>query len=474
MKKEYGIFIDGAWRKTGQSADVVYPFTGKPVAKVSLASPKDVEEATKAAVRAFEETRRLPSHKRSAVCHSVSHQISERRAELAKTMVLETGKPLKQCLAEVDRASSTFAIAAEEANRVGGEYMPLDVTAAAEGHVGIWKRVPVGPVAGITPFNFPLNLVAHKVAPAIASGCTIVLKPASKTPISALLLAEMCHKAGALPGQVNVLPMPPQAAKPLVEDERFKLVTFTGSASVGWDIKNRAGKKRVVLELGGNAGTIVHSDADLDLAVKKIVGAAFYYSGQNCIRVQRVYVQKEAYNAFREKFLAAVKALKFGDPMRSDTDIGTMVDEENANRINEWVAEAAGMGASILLGGKRKGAAYPPTVLENVSKKSRAHKEESFGPVVNLYKYEKFEDAVREVNDTRYGLQAGVFTRDIRNALLAFKELQVGGVEINETSTFRVDNMPYGGVKDSGFGREGVRFGVMDMTEIRLLVINDV
>jgi glyceraldehyde-3-phosphate dehydrogenase (NADP+) len=470
--KSWKLFLDGRWQETGDWLEVIFPYTGKGAARVALAGPRHVEQAIRAAQEAFKATRKQPSYARSDICRKVSEGIRARAKEFGEWMCLETGKPLKDCLGEVDRAVNTWAIAAEEANRIGGEVLPLDIAPRARGRQGFVRRFPIGPIAGITPFNFPLNLVSHKVAPALASGNPIILKPASKTPVSALLLAEAVEAAGAHPGSFQVLPCSSKHAGPLVEDERLKMVTFTGGIQVGWDMKRRAGKKKVVLELGGNAPAIVHEDADLGLAVEKIRAGAFYYAGQNCIRAQRLIVHEKVYGKFKELLIKAVKGLKVGDPRKPETEFGPMVDLENAERIESWVRDAVAKGAKVLAGGKRKAALYEPTVLEHVPKACDVSCTEAFGPVVTLEPYRTFEDALRIANDTRYGLQAGVFTRDLYRALKAFEELEYGGINLNDTSVFRVDNMPFGGVKDSGFGREGLKYAIEDMTELRILVVN--
>ncbi len=472
MKKEHRFYVGGEWRTSREKLSIAFPYTGKEFAYAYLASRNDVEDAIRAAQCSFLQTRELPSHARAAVCKHVAHRIQEKREELAKIITLETGKALVHSFSEVDRAASTFTLAAEEASRVGGEVLPLDISKVAEKKIGITKRFPVGPISAITPFNFPLNLVAHKLAPAIASGNPIVLKPASKTPLSALKLAGFIAETEWPKGALSVLPCTPHVAKPLVEDERFKLVTFTGSASVGWDIKNRAGKKKVVLELGGNAAVIVAEDADVDLAAKKCRIGAFYYCGQSCIAVQRMYAQEKVFSLFVKKYISEVRTLKVGNPLHPKTELGVIVDEENKRRVKEWLQEALFAGAKILCGGKEVNGQLQPTLLTNVPTRCFVACREMFGPVKIIEKYKTFDDALRMVNDSVYGLQAGVFTNRMDYILKAFKELEVGGVMVNEVPTFRVDHMPYGGVKDSGFGREGLRYSIRDMTEEKLLVLN--
>jgi glyceraldehyde-3-phosphate dehydrogenase (NADP+) len=471
-QKVWKLFLSGLWTSTKDTLDVIYPHTGKAIAKVSLASPQQIEAALHAAVIAFQETRKQPSYARSELCRKVSEGLRARADEFARWMCLETGKPLKDCLGEVDRAVSTWAIAAEEANRIGGEVLPLDIAPRAKGRQGFVRRYPIGPITAITPFNFPLNLVSHKVAPALASGNPVILKPASKTPLSSLLLAEVVEAAGAIPGSFQVLPASSRIVGPLIEDDRVKMVTFTGGIQVGWDIKRRAYKKRVTLELGGNAPAIVHADADIDFAVQKIVAGAFYYAGQNCVRAQRLIVHEKAYDAFRAKLLQAVNALKMGDPLKPDTEFGPMVDLANAERIERWVAAALKDGARLACGGKRRGTLFEPTVLERVPKHTDIYCDEAFGPVVTLESFKTFDEALCIANDSRYGINAGVFTRDLYRALQAFDALEYGAVNLNDASVFRADNMPFGGVKDSGCGREGVKYAIEEMTEPKILIIN--
>ncbi|MBX6723443.1 MAG: aldehyde dehydrogenase family protein, partial [Dactylosporangium sp.] len=382
----------------------------------------------------------------------------------------------KDARGETMRAVSTFRRAAEEARRFGGELLPLDVTPAAEGRVGITRRYPIGVIAGISPFNFPLNLACHKVAPAIAVGCPIVLKPASKVPLSALLLAEVVEGTAWPKGAFSVVPANRTVGDLLVTDPRFAMLSFTGSPAVGWDMKERCGpKKKVVLELGGNAGMLVDRGADIDLAARRGVVGAFSYAGQVCISVQRIFVHDSEADAFEAKFLERVRALRIGDPMDEANDLGPMIDEKAARRTQEWVDEAVAAGARVLAGGRvdaKNPKLFPPTVLTNVRKGLRIECEEAFAPVVILERVKSFEEGLARLNDSHFGLQAGVFTNDLGHAWQAFDALDVGGVIINDVPTFRVDNMPYGGVKDSGFGREGLRYAMEDMTELRVMVVN--
>jgi glyceraldehyde-3-phosphate dehydrogenase (NADP+) len=399
--------------------------------------------------------------------------LGQARQELAETIVSEAGKPITYAEGEVDRCILTFSIAEEEAKRIGGEVIPLDITAAAAGRTGITRRFPIGPIAAITPFNFPLNLVAHKVAPALAAGNTVVVRPASQTPFSSLILGRICMEAGVPKGAINVVPSPVAVAQKLLTDERIKKISFTGSDEVGWGLKDKCGKKKITLELGGNAAVIVHSDCDLDFAAERIAVGSFAYAGQICISIQRIYVEEAIFAVFKKRFLRAIKEkIGVGDPRKRTTVVGPMIDAASADRVMEWIQEAKDGGAKVPCGGKRKRNVIQPTVLTNVDPRMKISCREAFGPVVTLDAYRDFEEALNRVNDSVYGLQAGVFTRDIRRIHSAFCELDVGGVIINDYPTFRVDNMPYGGVKNSGMGREGVKYAIEEMTELKLLVLN--
>lgn len=392
--------------------------------------------------------------------------------ELSRTLCLESGKPIKHARGEVTRAVSTLTIASEEAGRIGGETVPLDITPAAGDRLGIVRRFPLGPISGISPFNFPLNLVCHKVAPALAAGNTITLKPASATPLSALLLGDILLQAGMIPGAYNVLPCSASVAEPLVTDPRLKMITFTGSAEVGWGLKTRAGKKRVCLELGGNAAVVVEPDADMDFAVQRSVLGGYAYAGQICISVQRIFVQRDVYQTFRDRFVEGVNNLILGDPLLEETDVGPMIDEPSAVQTEAWVEEACAAGAKILTGGERNGTFFQPTVLEGAPRDAKVACEEVFAPVVVLDAYDRFEEALERVNDSVFGLQAGIFCKDVEKVFRAFNDIEAGGVIVNDIPTYRVDHMPYGGVKDSGFGREGVKYALEEMTEIKLMVVN--
>ena len=472
MNKTYDILIGNELTKGTSVIPVVNPFTGEPFAEVCLADSVEIDKAINLAEEAFKKTRVLPSYQRSRICAEVASGIQDRSDEFSKIIAQESGKPLIYARAEVTRSVSTFEIASQEALRLDGEMLTLDITESAHGKAGLTRRFPIGPIAGISPFNFPLNLVAHKVAPALACGNPIIIKPASSTPLTALLLGEIVQNTQAIEGSLSVLPCTSKNATPLVEDPRLKMVTFTGSPNVGWDIKKRAGRKKVVLELGGNAGVIVEPDAEIDLAAKKIAFGAFVYSGQVCISVQRVFVHASKYDDFLESLISETQAFRPGDPLDEKVTMGPMIDLENAERIESWVSEAVAEGAKIQTGGKRDKSYYPPTILTNVNPNLPVACSEAFGPILIVNSYKNFNDAIKAVNNTDFGLQAGVFTNNMNKALGAFNQLDVGGVVINDIPTFRVDNMPYGGVKDSGFGREGIKYSLREMTEIKLLVYN--
>ncbi|MGB9244983.1 MAG: aldehyde dehydrogenase family protein [Candidatus Acidiferrales bacterium] len=470
--KSWGLFIDGKWLNEGEPAEIHSPYDHSVVGEVHLGSAGHAETAVVAAQRAFETTKKSPGYERKRILNAISEGIRARREEFSQLMCLEAGKPIKTARAEVDRAVFTFAVAAEEATRIGGEWLPLDWQSSTAGRAGIVRRFPLGPIFAITPFNFPLNLVAHKVAPAIAAGCTIILKPAPQTPLCSLLLTEVVAGSGLTAGAFNVLPLTNDVAEKLVADDRLKMLTFTGSGKVGWALKQKAGKKKVTLELGGNAGVIVHSDADVAYAAERCVAGGFGYSGQTCISVQRIYVQRTVYDAFISTLVTGVNKLQKGDPAEDSTDVGPLINEGAARRIEEWIKEAAAGGARIVTGGKREGSMVEPTVLTHTRPNMKVSCEEVFGPVVLVEPYDNFSDAIRQVNDSPNGLQAGVFTRDVKLLFSAFDELEVGGVISGDTSSFRIDHMPYGGVKDSGLGREGLRYAIEEMTEPRLLVLN--
>jgi acyl-CoA reductase-like NAD-dependent aldehyde dehydrogenase len=466
------IFLAGEWVDSPEPLFVGNPADpSTPAGATYLATPEQYERAVQAAVAAFEVTRKLPAYERGAILRNLSAGIKARREELATLLSREAGKPIRDAYVEVDRAAIVARLGAEEAERMVGEVIPLDIVPASKDRVGLTRRFPVGPIAGISPFNFPLNLAMHKIAPAIASGNPIVLKPPSKDPLVMLTVAEIIEEAGAPKGSVSVLPMSRELGDRMVSDERFKLLTFTGSPSVGWAMKAKAGKKKVVLELGGNAGVIVDRSANLDWAVKRILVGAFAYSGQVCISVQRIFVHDAVYDAFMSKFLDGARALKVGDPLDPTTDVGPMVDDKAAERTQAWVDEAVAMGGRVLLGGRADGTFFPPTVLTDTPVTARVCANEAFAPLVVVFRFGELDEAVRRVNDSSFGLQTGVFTNDLAGAWRAFHELEVGGVIVNDIPTYRVDHMPYGGVKDSGLGREGLRWAIEDMTEVRIMVL---
>lgn len=471
MKKEYPYYLANRAEAPNHDLEVIDKFSGEVAARTALADESVVDRAITAAAGAAEPMRKLPAFQRQKVLNHCVARFTERSEELAESLCVEAGKPIKDSRGEVGRLIDTFRIAAEESVRINGEVMTLDISARAEGYSGMWKRVPIGACSFISPFNFPLNLAAHKVAPAIAAGCPFVLKPASLTPIGALVIGETLAETELPEGAFSILPCSRTAADILVTDERIKLLSFTGSPAVGWDMKNRAGKKKVTLELGGNAACVVDADSDLDDAVARIVFGAFYQSGQSCIGVQRIIVHENIYEDFKNRLVEATKKLRMGDPKNEDTFIGPMISEKEAIRLEKWISEAVSAGGRLLCGGKRDGAMLEATLLENVGREQSLYKKEAFGPVAILTKFKSFDDAIAEVNDSAYGLQTGVFTRDIYKAHKAWNELEAGGVVIGDIPSWRVDHMPYGGVKDSGLGREGIKFAIEDMTEIRMMVL---
>ena len=468
----HGFFMDGRWHEDGDIVEIRAPYDGSLVGRVTQGRREHADAAIAAAVKAFGTTRRLPAFERQRVLRRIAASISERKEEFAHTLAQEAGKPIKAARTEVERSIFTFTVASEETTRIYGEFLPLDWQEFTAGRWGIVRRFPLGPIAGITPFNFPLNLVAHKVAPAIAAGCPMVLKPAPQTPLSALLLAECVQQAGWPDGGLNVLPLSNEDAGVLVSDDRIKLISFTGSVPVGWDIKRRAGKKKVVLELGGNAAVIIHSDADLAYAAQRTVTGGFGYAGQTCISVQRILVEHSVYGKFTDLFVDAVKQLKAGDPLDESTDVGPVIRESDAVRTITWIDEAVRNGARLLCGGHRKNLVVEPTVLTGTKPDMKVNCQEIFGPVVTIEPYHDFDQAVRQVNNTVYGMQAGIFTRDANLLFRAYEELEMGAVIAGDVPSFRIDHMPYGGVKDSGLGREGLRYAIEEMTEPKLLVMN--
>jgi len=470
--KPHPIYLAGRWVDSPDRLEIANPADpATPAGATYNATEAQYEEAVTAAVAAFAEMRVLPAYERGRALREISAGIKARREELGRLLSLEAGKPIRDALVEVDRATLTFRLGAEEAERMYGETIPLDLMASSKGRMGITRRFPIGPVAAISPFNFPLNLAAHKLAPAIAAGCSIVLKPPSKDPLTMLTVAEILDGVGLPAGAVSILPMTRELGDRMVADDRFKLLTFTGSPSVGWRMKERAGKKKVVLELGGNAGVIVDRTADLDWAVKRTITGAFAYSGQVCISVQRMFLHEDIRDAFMERFLKGVAALKVGDPIDPTTDVGPMVDGHAAARTQRWVDEAVQLGGVVRAGGRADGSFFAPTVLENVPVEAQVCSNEAFAPLVVVFPFSDFGDAIRQVNDSFFGLQTGVFTNDLGHAWQAFNELEVGGVIVNDIPTYRIDHMPYGGVKDSGQGREGLRWAIEDMTELRIMVL---
>jgi acyl-CoA reductase-like NAD-dependent aldehyde dehydrogenase len=466
------LLIGGEWRTTAKSSALRSPFSGEELAHFSVASDAEVEESIAAAVAAAVELREVPRYQLAESLRRIADRIRERAEEFARTITLEAGKPIKTSRAEVERAVATFVHASEEARRFGGETVPLDGQATGAGRVGWTERVPRGVVFGITPFNFPLNLVAHKVAPALASRNAIIVKPSPRTPLTSLLLGEVFLDSGLHRSALQVVPMEVETIDLVLRDERVAMISFTGSAEVGWRLRERAARKAVTLELGGNAPVIVDETADVPFAVERTALAAFAYAGQVCISAQRVLVHESVARSFTDAFVARAESLRTGDPLEEATELSNMIDEAAAERAEAWVNEAVGAGARLLTGGGRRGSLLEATVLTDVHSEMRVCSEEVFAPVATIQTFADFEAALDEANDTRYGLQAGVFTRDMSRALRAFRRLEVGGVMINDAPAFRVDNMPYGGVKQSGAGREGVRYAMEEMTEPRLIVID--
>ncbi|HEY7282176.1 MAG TPA: aldehyde dehydrogenase family protein [Actinomycetota bacterium] len=466
-------YVAGEWRTGEGTLDVRSPFDDSVVATLGVPTDADVEDAVAAAVETFKESKHLPTHARSEALMHVSRRIAERLDEFAEAIAREGGKPMKWSKVEATRAISTFRWAAEETRHWNGEFLSLDTEASLGSRAGIVRRFPLGPVIGITPFNFPVNLVAHKIAPALAVGAPIVIKPAGQTPLGSLLLAELVAETDLPPGMLSVLTIPGDRAQALVEDRRFAKFSFTGSG-IGWKLKGLDPHKHTTLELGGNAGVIVHGDADLDHAAARLAFGGFYQAGQSCISVQRVFVQSEIHDEFIPKLVKQVDQLQTGDPLDPATDVGPVIDHGALERIDAWVKEAVDGGAELLTGGRREGPLYWPTVLTATKPEMKVRCEEVFGPVITVERYETFEEALRLVNDSPYGLQAGVFTSSIDRAMLAHRELDVGGVIVNDVSAFRADQMPYGGWKESGYGREGLKYAMESMTEPRIMVLSNV
>jgi acyl-CoA reductase-like NAD-dependent aldehyde dehydrogenase len=471
LRESYPLYLANEAQTPNLDLEVTDKYTGKVATRVALANAAIIDAGIAATVEAAEPMARMPAYARQAVLAHCVSRFQERFDELAYALCIEAGKPIRDARGEVTRLIDTFRIAAEESVRMTGEVQPLDISPRAKGYQGMWKRVPIGPCSFISPFNFPLNLAAHKIAPALAVGCPFVMKPASRTPLGAIIIGEILAETDLPKGAFSILPAQRDGADLFTTDERLKLLSFTGSPGVGWDLKAKAGKKKVVLELGGNAAVVVDADTDLEDAVERIIFGAFYQSGQSCIGVQRIIIHASIYDELKARLVAKTKTLIAGDPGEETTFVGPLIDEKEARRLDSWIQAAVADGATLLCGGKRDGAMLEATLLEGVGRKAALYAEEAFGPVAILSKFTDFKEALNEVNDSKFGLQAGIFTRDLYKMLEAWDHLDVGGVVIGDVPSYRVDNMPYGGVKDSGLGREGVRFAMEDMTEIRNLVI---
>jgi len=470
MMESYKLYAGGQLHDTESYISVTDPAKGRVFARVCQADPSLVEQVIQDGMNAESAMKEMPVYHRAALLNQIADRIDTHQDELSILVCKESGKPIRYAQGEIQRTIQTYRIAAEECKRIPGEYLSLDWTRAGTGKEAWVKRFPVGLVAGISPFNFPLNLTAHKIAPALAAGNPIILKPSSKTPVSMLRLAELIVDLDIPRGGISIVPMSRRLGDLLVEDTRVKLLSFTGSPSVGWNMKKRAGKKKVILELGGNAGVYVGASADMNQAVNRCLGGAFAYSGQVCIHLQRIYVEQSVHKAFLNQFTSQVSQLQYGPSHEYETDISTMIDEDNAIRVESWVNEAVAEGAQILCGGTRQGGYYPPTVLTNTQLDMKVCSLEVFGPVVSVEAVPDLDEAVQRINYGRYGLQAGVFTNQLDEMDQAFDQLEVGGVVINDVPTFRVDHMPYGGVKDSGFGREGLKYAIEEMTEPKVLI----
>ena len=471
MQSSFPYYLANEPHSPNTDLDVIDKFTGEVATRVAMADAQTIDAAIAASVQAAEPMQEMKPYQRQEILNHCVKRFTERFDELAMSLCVEAGKPIKDSRGEVSRLIDTFKIAAEESVRISGEVMNLEISPRAAGYSGMWKRVPIGPCSFISPFNFPLNLAAHKVAPALAVGCPFVLKPASRTPIGALIIGEVLAETDLPKGAFSILPCHRDGADLFTTDDRLKLLSFTGSPGVGWNLKAKAGKKKVVLELGGNAACVVDADADLKDVVDRLVIGAFYQSGQSCIGVQRIIVHESIYDTLRDQLVEASKKLIAGDPKNEDTFVGPMISEREAERLDSWIQSAVEAGATVLCGGNRDGAMLEATLLENVPKDQKVCTEEAFGPVAVLDRFSDFDDALAQVNESEFGLQAGLFVKDIYKIQKAWDKLDVGGVVIGDVPSWRVDNMPYGGVKDSGLGREGVRFAMEDMSEIRNLVI---
>lgn len=471
MDLETRLLLSNKWIETDEKLSVINPYDNKEIVKVSLAKDEHIETAIQSSLKAFEVMKTLSRYEKAKILKNVALHIEKKQNEFAELITLESGKPISAAQGEVQRAITTFLLAGEEAIRMSGETLPLDISANVHKNMGITRHFPIGPILAITPFNYPLNLVAHKVAPALAVGNPVILKPSEFTPLTAAKLGEVLIESGMPQGAVNIMVCTVSLAAKMVEDERLKMVSFTGSPKVGWHIKEHCKKKKVALELGGNAAVIIEKDCDIPLALERCVIGGYAYSGQVCISVQRIYIHEDIYDTFEEKFIEKVRAIKTGDPFKQETFVGPVIHEEALKRLDADVKAAQVNGGELLTGGSITGQIYTPTILRNVPKTCNVFKAEIFGPVTALYKYREFEQAIDEVNDSSFGLQAGIFSHNINKIFYAFEKLDVGGVMANEVPTFRVDNFPYGGVKDSGFGREGVKYTMKEMTEIKILVI---
>ena len=473
LLQAYPYFLANKAVYANKDLGVTNKYTGELATKVALADATVIDQAIAAAHNSQKAMTAMRPYERQNILNHCVTRFKERFEELAYALCIEAGKPIKDARGEVTRLIDTFRIAAEESVRIQGEVMNLEITERAKGYTGMYKHVPIGPCSFISPFNFPLNLAAHKVAPAIAAGCSFVLKPASRTPLGAIIMGEVLAETNLPSGAFSILPCSRDGADLFTTDERFKLLSFTGSPDVGWNLKAKAGKKPVILELGGNAACIVDKDTDLNDAIERIVFGAYYQSGQSCISVQRIFIHQDIYTEFKQRYVAKVANLIHGDPLNETTFIGPMIAESEAQRLESWVQQAVQAGAKLLCGGQREGAMLTATILEDAPEDSKVNAEEAFGPVSIISAFSDFDEALKRVNDSQFGLQAGVFTRDIYKAHKAWDELDVGGVVIGDVPSWRVDNMPYGGVKESGLGREGIRYAIADMTEIRLLVLRD-
>lgn len=471
LRPNYPLYLANQPQQPNTDLLVTNKYTGQPAARVPLASREALEAAVAAAATACPAMRRLPAYRRQAVLGHVAQRVEQRGEELARVLAVEVGKPIRDARREVTRLGDTLRIAAEEAVRLGGEWLPPDTSPRAEGYQALVRRFPVGPCVFITPFNFPLNLAAHKIAPAIAAGCPWILKPASATPVSALLLGEMLAETDLPAGAFSILPCASRDAELLITDDRIRKLSFTGSPEVGWRLREQAGRKRVTLELGGNAACIVDRGADLEHAADRITFGAFYQSGQSCISVQRVLIHRAIYEALVERLVARARQLKLGDPLAEDTALGPLISVADCQRVEHWINDAVAAGARLLCGGRRVGFCLEATYLADVDPRQPISCREVFGPVATVQPFDDFRDAVRIANDSVYGLQCGVFTPDLDHAFHAYEELEVGGVIVNDVPTIRLDNMPYGGVKASGLGREGIKYAIEEMTERKVLVL---